>query len=251
MEQDKNINPNTVSFTMNKNIIIILVLGLLLVGFGYVGSDRGWFEKKVAPLDAPSSALTDDSLIVAYVNGDMITAGELKQSINAVGGDIASVEAQQQVISQMIGQSLFRQQALSAGLTVSEQELQQAYASLVEQFGSEELLNQQLASLGLSPHQVSEMLAEQVLVQKYTISLREQFQVTVTDEDVAQAYTSLVAPQENAPSLEEVSEEIRQYLAEQEFEMHLLDIVEQLKAEFEVHTYLDNPIPREQLEMAS
>ncbi|MCF7831871.1 MAG: SurA N-terminal domain-containing protein [Candidatus Pacebacteria bacterium] len=250
MEQNKNINPNTVSFTMHKNIVIILVLVLLLVGLGYIGSERGWFDKKTQTPDT-SSALVDDTAVVASVDGDMITVGELNQSIVAVGGDVTSSEIQQQVLSQMIAQSLFRQKALALGISVSEEEMQQAYASLVEQFGSEEMLNQQTASLGFSPDQVSEMLAEQVLVQKYTISLREQFQVTVTDEDVAQAYTSLVAPQENAPTLEESSEEIRQYLAEQEFEIYLLDVVEQLKSEFTVSTYLENPMPAAEVEMAS
>jgi len=243
-EQNKNINPNSVFFTMHKNIVIILVLVVLLFGIGYVGSERGWFEKKVVSLDM-SSALVDDTLVVASVNGDSITVGELRQSILATGKDATSSDVQQEILSQMVAQSLFKQKALSLGISVSEEEMQQAYSFLVEQFGSEEILNQQIVSLGLSADEVSEMLSEQVLVQKYTISLREKFQVTVSDEDVQQAYTSLVAPQEEAPALEEVAEEIRQYLAEQEFEIHLLDIVEQLKTEFEVSMYLDNPISGE------
>jgi hypothetical protein len=248
MENNKHINPNTISFTMNKNIIIIIVLALILVGFGFLGTQRGWFEKNTSP---EVIAGADENLIVAYANGAMITVGELNRSILAVGGDINSLELRQQILTQMIAQKLFYQQAIATGLSISDEELQLAYASLVEQFGSEEMMSAQLDALGLSSAQVYEMLSEQVLVQKYTIALREEFQVTISDQDVAEAYTSLVAPGEDAPSLEEVSSEILQYLAEQEFEMHLLDILEQLQNELEVHIYLDNPIPREQMEMAS
>ncbi|OFY09246.1 MAG: hypothetical protein A2X11_04830 [Bacteroidetes bacterium GWE2_42_24] len=172
--------------------------------------------------DTGASAL-DANAIVAKSDKITVTRGELDEKIDQVRRSLPpdSIDPTQdaafelQLLDDLISLKLLTVEAESKNYTVSDDELNAEITLLVEQFGGQEALNQQLEALGISDEELrtnmrNELLIRQLLEAETTID-----EVEVTDAEIAEAYKATVGEAEDAPPLEQVTELIRSEIVNQ------------------------------------
>ncbi|KKS30104.1 MAG: Foldase protein PrsA [Parcubacteria group bacterium GW2011_GWA2_43_11] len=201
--------------------VVVAVLALALIAvvaiykFDLLGGG-------VAPDDTSANAL-DANAIVAKSEKITVTRGELDEKIDQVRRSLPpdAVDPTQdaafelQLLDDLISLKLLTVEAEAKNYTVSDDELNAEITLLVEQFGGQEALNQQLEALGISDEELrtnmrNELLIRQLLEAETTID-----EVEVTDAEIAEAYKSTVGEAEDAPPLEQVTELIRSEIVNQ------------------------------------
>jgi len=231
-------------------VAIILVVGLAVTG-SLVFFDR---DPEVAPLPdeeiTPGDEITpveeiipEDVEVVATVNGEEITREEflivLEQQMmqyQMQGVDFDSPEMagmMDELIHQVLNSNfifpiLLEQKAEEEGITVSEEELDDAYQQFVMDFGGEEILEEQLEAAGMSKGELLEDLEREMYVQNYLNQYMEKYLDENPDQKIDQDEIELAA--------DEVEEHYRQ----------IREQYEQIKTAVEAD---DPQIPAEQAEM--
>lgn len=149
--------------------------------------------------------------LAALVNGEPILLAEyerqmaryeasmtsLGQDPNTSEGQAALVQARQQVLDWLIEQKLMEQAAAQAGITVSDQEVDAAIQSLIQEVG-QETFNQRLQSEGLALEQMREELRQEMIASRMVAQVVAQ--VPVRTEHI-HARHILVSTQEEAQRL--------------------------------------------------
>jgi len=172
--------------------------------------------------DTGANAL-DASAVVAKSDKITVTRGELDEKIDQVRRSLPpdSIDPTQdaafelQLLDDLISLKLLTVEAEEKNYTVSDDELNAEITLLVEQFGGQEALNQQLEALGISDEELrtnmrNELLIRQLLEAETTID-----DVEVTDAEIAESYKATVGDAEDAPPLEQVTELIRSEIVNQ------------------------------------
>lgn len=191
---------------------------------------------------SPSANLLGDeaSEAVATVNGEEITRSDYEANIAQVE-DNATLQGQnvndptiqrqieEQVLNQMIATVLLHQQAISEGMSITDEEVETRYQELVQQLGGEEALKTQLETADLTEEEFRERLGKDLLIQKYVDQQLAAGDTTVTDEEMRELYDQLAAQQE-LPPYEEVEEPLRQQLVQQKEQAVLSAHIAELRA---------------------
>lgn len=123
----------------------------------------------------------DKDAAVATINGEKIIKEELleleeqeKQQLVMMGMDPESEEAAQmieqqrpQLLENLIMNAILLQKVEDEGITVSEEEVEEEYRYYAEQFGGEEMLEQQLQQAGLTADDLKQEIARQLPIIAY------------------------------------------------------------------------------------
>lgn len=237
--------------SMTALILGAVVVALLLIGGAwFVMSDDGMsVAEDPAAADLPANFDEGDpEEVVAAVNGNELTRAEFNrirqqvlQNAQQQGMDLEDPNTVQQVNAQaldtLVNTELIRQAAVAAGVTVTDEEVDERYAQVVESVGGEEALAQSLEQLGLTEDSLRGDVEQELVVQAYLEqSIESDF--SASDEEVQAFYDELGGSEAGLPPLEEVRGEIEQQLAMTEEQEVIEELLEELRAEAEVETMM-------------
>lgn len=120
-------------------------------------------------------AQKDSEKAVASVNGVKITKQQLYDSLVEAGGS--------QTLSGMIDDELIRQEAEKANVSITDADIQKERDFYIQQFGSEDALNQLLAQYGMTNDDFQKELEKEAKLRKLL-----EPKVTVTDDQIQQYF---------------------------------------------------------------
>lgn len=127
----------------------------------------------------------------ALVNGESISLAELDRQVEAAAGATgqtglegeALLRQQREVLGQLIQQELIRQEAITRGIEISPEEVDQALAEIKGPFSEEEFA-QQLAQAGFT----EESLREQLELRSAVEAIQAELTPEVSEEELRQVY---------------------------------------------------------------
>lgn len=220
-------------------IVILLLLGAFVAQskFGLLGGTTAQEGDDVA-LDA--------NAVVATANGVTVTRGELDEKIEQVKRSLPAdaVDPTQdaafelQLLDDLISLKLLTMEAESKNYTVTDDEIDAELTNLAEQFGGEEALNQQLVALGMTNEDLRENMRNELLIRQLLEEETDVENVTVTDAEIAEAYTAAVGDAEDAPPLEQVTEMLRSEIQNQKSAEIIQSYVDELRSDIDVEVTL-------------
>ena len=157
---------------------------------GAAGTAAGMPAPQAAPL-APEKL----PVVVAKVNGQEIKKDELVKNVQQMQGrmlemgrpGVTDAAFYRNVLDRMIGQRLLEQEAKTAGVSVTDDEVKAQIAKLKTQFKSEEDFKKELTREGMSEAQLMDEARKGYTLQKF-IEAKIASQVTVSDQDVQKFY---------------------------------------------------------------
>ncbi len=132
--------------------------------------------------------------ILAFVNDDVITQGDLNSHLNEAIGDeqLAKVDAEQAqnlrqaMIERLIEERLLVQEAKKLGITVSSTDVVDRLQEIRQRLGTEDAYQQMLAEAHMTEEQLKLRLREQLLVQK-AIEQKVRAHISVSPSEIAKA----------------------------------------------------------------
>ncbi|MFW5853543.1 MAG: SurA N-terminal domain-containing protein [Patescibacteria group bacterium] len=223
--------------TTSSKIGLSVIIIALLVALGWVVYNNFGDE-----LISPEFDSTDNSEVVAVVNGENITQNELEQGmeqmrsmIEAYSPDqaLSEEELKETVLDELISGVLLYQEAKNQGLELDQAEVEAEYEAMLEQQG-EEQLTELMAEAGLSTEELKEEISRNLTINAYINYLGEQEGIEVTEAEVEEMYEQLTEGQEEAPALEEVAEEVRSQLLQEKSNLLISEMLEELKNNAEI-----------------
>lgn len=190
-----------------------------------------------------------DSATVAIVNGEHISQEEYAIQIEAVttnaslqGLDVSDphlqATIQEQVIENLLNTKVLLQAARDEGIVVEDEMVERAYQTFVEQLGGSEALSAHMETVNLTEENVRDDIASELMIHAYLEEHISEDSQHVTDEEVHTLYRELTEGQENVPTFEEVSAQLRtQLLTTKQYEA-ISSIIADLReaAEIEILT---------------
>jgi len=197
-------------------VVLVVLLGLL---FGYT---QGMFGS-AADEQAAVGDSADPTAVVATVNGETITRGELNEKIAQVKNTMPAgtidptkdATFELVVLDEMINVKLLVAKADALGYTASDADVDAEIETLISLFGGEEALESQLALTGITRENLRENMRNEIRIRKLVSAETDVESVEVTEEEVQLAYDTAVGDSEGAASFEDVHELLRTQLLQQ------------------------------------
>jgi peptidyl-prolyl cis-trans isomerase SurA len=187
---------------------------------------------------------------VAVVNGTEISRADythypdqVKQMYAQQGVDmddpamaemVAIIE--EQVLDEMINELLFLQEATKAGTTPSEEDIQANIDHTRDAFESEEAFEQALAEIGMTLDDFRQDITEQLTIQAYIDSQREDY--TPADDEIENLYNEYSAQFQDMPELEEVRSLLADEIIEEKNDQIIFELLETLRREADIQINL-------------
>ncbi|MEX0934884.1 MAG: SurA N-terminal domain-containing protein [Candidatus Paceibacterota bacterium] len=184
---------------------------------------------------------------VALVNGEEISGAEFDarltqtEALLAQQGQSAQLEdptvraqLEEQVLNQLVSETLLLQGAEAAGMSASPEEIDQRIASLVQQVGGQEVFESQLEQQGVSEAEIRADLESQIAIQKYLEANVDTSDIQITDQEVSAFYEQISAQQEGLPPLEQIEGQIRAQLTQQQQGQLINVFTEELRQDAEI-----------------
>ena len=229
---------------MQTKILIVAVLAIIATA----GALMYLTQRNESPSllsDAQTSESTND--IVAVVNGENITRGELEiartqvtaqQGIDmSVFDDAAKAQFDAQILESLISQRLIQQASAKASITIDDATVDTQMATIRSQFATEEEFAQALTAEGLSEEALKAQIKKDLTTQAYLEQELQLSTITVSEEEVNTTYTQ-VAVGEEVPPLEEVYAQVENMLREQKTQERIATLLERLSAEAQIERML-------------
>lgn len=166
-------------------------------------------------------------LIAGTVNKTPITRWELNKVLTNRYGDA--------VLEELVNNELLTQEAAKQGITITDEDLANERQSLVDSLGGEENLASALTQYGLSEADLSDQLRLKLTQDRLSDKL---FDVNITDEEIAEYFEANQAMYEGV-ELDQVREEIKQGLTQQQLQQEFYAWFDQLKSEAQIETYIN------------
>ncbi|MEW9502116.1 SurA N-terminal domain-containing protein [Jeotgalibacillus marinus] len=205
-------------------------------------------EEQAAALEEMEAKLAeqqvDEDEIVAVVNDEEITGVDYNIALTSIqyemqqrGQDPTSEEGieqtKEQALDRLVIQTLVLQKAKEANMTASEEEIDEEYALVGEQYGGEEIIQELLEAQDIEIETFKEQIAESIQYAKYMDEA-----APITEEEIQAYYDEVAAEyeegeaetEEEFPAYEDVSEDIKVTLQNEPFAQH----VDELKEEAEI-----------------
>lgn len=215
--QSMSMNQNNQSGGSNPILWVIVLLVLVAGGVYFFGGDFEGIDNTGG--DGP----------VAQVGGEAIERAPMMEQLTALRESTSSqaqefqqlseTRQQELVLSGIINQALLRQAAENAGVSVSDQEVDNQLQSQIEQIGGQEEFQNRLEQNDLTEQEVRENLREQLLISGYVT----QSAGTTTDQQVQQLYDQYQSQlsqaagtsSQNIPSLEQLRPQLEAQIQQQ------------------------------------
>jgi parvulin-like peptidyl-prolyl isomerase len=141
----------------NIGVIVFAVIAILFFAFA-VSTFMGGGTKTTT--DTQLQPQGSEKEIAALVNGTPIYLADANARYNAVPAELKSQYTLRSIVDNMVDNLLLQQEAQKEGITVSDQELEQAWASQAEEAAT---ISQQT---GISELEIKQSLKEYLIVQK-------------------------------------------------------------------------------------
>lgn len=185
--------------------------------------------------------------VVAIVNGEEVSSALLTKSVTQSeqiaqqnGLDITDAAVRAQIDSQaleiLLNTTLLSQAATAAGIFASEEQITEQITVLEAQFGGPEGLQAQLDSLAISEEDLRVDLATQISIQTYLEGAEEFQGLTVTQEEIEEAYGVYLLENPELPPLEEIASQIEELLLGQKQQDASNLLIERLRTEAVIET---------------
>ncbi len=179
--------------------------------------------------------------VVASVNNDVITLSELRQAVafnRAMGGAGTGKQMERETLEGLINRRLLLQEAGRIHLVeVSEADVAAEQEKLRGRFGTEDAYRAFLASTGLTETQLSRILGERLLVERFVQKKIELFARVTHDE--AQSYYAEHGAEFKGLRFTEVQPQITTLLAAQKTAQQLDQYLADLRARADIRV---NPL---------
>lgn len=231
----------TPSTQKSSSFVWILVVLLALAGVAFVA----WYTGMFATNEGGEMSV-ENSAVVATVNGATITRGELDKKIDQVRRSLepgapdptqdASFELQ--LLEDLINLKLLTMVAEEKNYTVTDDEVEAEKVLLIEQFGGEDMLNEQLEQLGINQDELRESMRDEIMIRQLLEDETDIEGITVSDEEIQATYDMAVGDSEDAPPLDEVKELIRSELVNQKTVQIVEAYINEVRAEAEIEKSL-------------
>lgn len=156
---------------------------------------------------------------VATVNGVPIKSEDLTTSMNQIsataqlqGADITNPEIQAtirtQAVDMLVNTELLKQEAADRGITVDDAAVQARIDQLIIEVGSEEMLNERMATLGISDSILRRDIKIELMIQELLDQEFAEADLSVSEEEVLGVYEGAGGAAAGLPALDEVREQV-------------------------------------------
>jgi peptidyl-prolyl cis-trans isomerase C len=175
--------------TMKSNVVLCMLL--LVCAVMVCACDRNQDETVQEQTD--SAAAQNPGEMVARVNGDMITAGDIDQEMRGLmaqyGGFVQPEQLKEleprlreQALENMITKRLLMQEADRQNMQPDEQAIEDEIESIKAQFPSEEVFQEQLNTMGITPEQLRRDIADHLKIKAVVAQASESLQPATSEE---------------------------------------------------------------------
>jgi parvulin-like peptidyl-prolyl isomerase len=168
---------------------------------------------------------------VAVVNGERISRNDFYEKLEQRYGT--------SIASQMIDESLIFQEGEEEGITITEEEIQEQVDELETQYGGEDILNEELKSLGITREQLDIQIETTLLVEKLLES-----EIEITDEEAAEffeEYKDSLFPDDENITFEEGREVVDENIREQKIAEEVQPWLTQLRSDASIQNNVEEP----------
>jgi hypothetical protein len=196
---------------------------------------------------APVSDDTQVVSVLATVNGVEIPVERVDAQLQQVEemyqlqGQVMTDEVRDQMrgetLEAVIGQELIAQEAAKLGLTASDEDVQAMYETDVLSFyESEEAVVATLSEAGVTKDQLLEDIRQQLTLRAFIDVNIDEDGIEITDEEARGVYDDTAARvgAETLPPFDDVIEEIKASMREEQVTQQLIALVNQLRSEADV-----------------
>lgn len=189
---------------------------------------------------------------VARVNGEELSGSDLAYQMIQVAQqagvqDLSTVDDEtlstirEQSLNAIVNTELLVQAAENEGLSVSQEEIDAEYASIVEGVGGQEVANERFEVLGITEEDFRANLADDLIILAYVESRGDIAALSVSEEEIQEFYGQVTQGQtEDVPPLEEVRGQIQEQLQFQKEQEVLSTVVEELRAGANIELLIGN-----------
>ena len=191
----------------------------------------------------------DGSGAVAIVNGEEISREKFERQLDQVkvyyeqqgspfpeGEGLAQLK--QQIVDQLVQQTLLVQEADSRGILATEEEIQSQYEETVKGFPDEEAFEQALEDQGLSQEDLESLITDSIKIESLLATVVEKAEMDATTEDELRELYDQYSQEQELPPFEEVKDQLEAHLSEQRQNEVIQAFVQELKAESTVEVLL-------------
>lgn len=182
-----------------------------------------------------------NSNVVATVNGEEITKDLVSSRVESAkillqsqGASVGNEQAlMNQALEQVIDETLIIQKAKEDGISASQEEVDEQYDILVQEFGSKAQLKKEMRNRGISSGEIKDEIAKYIIVEKYLN--KETSGIEVSEEEVKNYYETLTQSNENSPDYENVKESLKNTLLQRKIQKEIASILETLRQKAEIN----------------
>ncbi|MEX2598461.1 MAG: SurA N-terminal domain-containing protein, partial [Dehalococcoidia bacterium] len=201
-----------------------------LVAFGVAGCGNG---------DPAVAVVNDEEISQAEFNSRIEQMRTAYESQGMELDDATLGQIEEQTLETMIDETLLTQEATEAGLTPSDDEVDEAMEAQTAQFPDEESLNEALEGAGLDEEGLRDLIAQQLSIQRYIeAQMEDAGGAEVTDEEIEALYEQYSSQTEEMPPLEDIRPQLEAELQQQQQGAAVQQIVDDLResADIEILT---------------
>lgn len=232
---------------MFKKLVSMIVISLLFTVL-VACSDNGDEQKDAENnSDDPKEEVTvsddekvEEGMVVAVINGKELTGdryntvySQTKTLLYEQGQDVKDQELiKEKALNALVSQEVLSQDVENQGIDISKQEIDAYIDDTKSQFDSEKQFQKELKKLNYTEETFREQVALQLEQKQY---VKEAFgKIEVSDQEVESYYEELKKQSDDLPKLEEVKENIKAQLANQQLQNKLNQRIKDLKEEAEI-----------------
>lgn len=183
--------------------------------------------------------------VVATVNGVDILGADLTTSIGQItttaqlqGIDTTDPsvqsEIQVQAVEMLVNTELLEQEAAERGINVNDAEVEARITALVEEIGSEELLNERMMALGIDDETLREDVKSELMIQALLDQVFDEAAIVVTEEEVESVYETSTGGSAEAPALAEIRPQVEAQIRTSKEQTVVTEFITELRNEAEV-----------------
>lgn len=186
---------------------------------------------------------------VAKVNGVDITKSAFDAQLASVITSLKSqgtdtenpdklLEIKTQILNDLISNELLIQGSKEAGVTVTAEDIEKQFQVLVTQVGGADKLKEELVKANLTETQLRENISKQLVIQKYLLSKIDISTAVASDAEISKFYDDNVKGKDGAPTLKDISEQIKQQIISTKQQALVNAFVASLREKAKVETFL-------------
>lgn len=208
--------------SLMKNPIVWLGLLLLIGGAGYWAVTSGVSEEFVAKVNGEGIEKRLFDVRFAQLRANYETQG-------IAFADEDTIQLREQILEDMINERLLIQHAKEQGITGQEELMEEEYQLILSQFENEAELKKQLSDNNTSIQDIRTSISEQFMIRELASQQAEQGDIEISQEEIQQAYDDVVSGGAEVPPLEEVQEQVEEFVRQQKISQLIEVLLEQLR----------------------